>query len=179
RDVKAGSRLVGRRNEVLLSEFGIALIAQSTRSRGAQEVMGTIHYMAPEQLLGRPRPASDQYALAVIVYQWLCGQRPFSGTFTEVATQHMLRPPPPLREKNPRISPDTEQVVMTALAKDPQQRFATVQAFATALEQTFTLTEYHIVSDKIPPRQSQLVPPSDQLLVSPATPPVPLSGPSL
>jgi serine/threonine protein kinase len=176
RDVKPENMLLGPRNEVLLSDFGIALIAQSTRSREAHEVMGTIHYMAPEQLLGKPRPASDQYALGVIVYQWLCGQRPFSGTFTEVATQHMFKPPPPLRDKNPQISPHTEQVVMTALAKDPQQRFASIQAFATALEQSFALTDYFIVPGKTPSRQSQvIVSSSEQSLVSPATPPVPPS----
>ncbi|HZU01182.1 MAG TPA: protein kinase, partial [Ktedonobacteraceae bacterium] len=135
RDVKPENMLVGRRHEVLLSDFGIALIAQSTSSQSKQDVTGTIHYMAPEQIRGKPRPASDQYALGVVVYEWLTGDRPFHGSFTEIATQHMFQPPPPLREKNPTIAPALEHIVMTALAKEPQQRWASVQAFATALEQ--------------------------------------------
>jgi serine/threonine protein kinase len=85
-------------------------------------------YIAPEQLQGKPRLASDQYALGIVVYEWLCGDLPFHDAFTEV-------PPPPLHEKVPMILPEVEQVVMKALAKDPKDRFESVQAFATALEQ--------------------------------------------
>ena len=95
----------------------------------------TLAYMAPEQLQGKPVPASDQYALGIVVYEWVCGDRPFCGTSTELYSQHLFLPPPPLREQLPMIPPIVEQVVMTALAKDPKQRFATVQAFATALGQ--------------------------------------------
>src|ERR1700680_1034783 len=126
---------VGSRNEILLSDFGIAIVAQSSRYQGTQDMAGTIAYMAPEQIQAHPRPASDQYSLAVIVYEWLSGDRPFSGTFTESAVKHMRRPAPPLREKLPSVSPEVEQVILTALAKDPAQRFSSVRAFATALEQ--------------------------------------------
>ncbi len=139
RDIKPENMLVGQRNEVFLSDFGIALVAQSSRHQSTQEVIGTVTYMSPEQIQGKPRPASDQYSLGIVVYEWLCGDRPFHGSFTELCTQHMFAPPPPLREKVPAISPDIEYVVMTALAKDPKQRFASVRAFATALEQASRL----------------------------------------
>jgi len=71
RDVKPENMLLGRRDEVLLSEFGIATIAQSSRYQGTQDMAGTITYMAPEQIQGKPRPASDQYALGVVVM--VCG----------------------------------------------------------------------------------------------------------
>jgi len=135
RDVKPENMLVGRRDAVLLSDFGIALIAQSSRYQSTQDVIGTIAYMSPEQIQGKPRPSSDQYSLAIAVYEWLSGNRPFHGSFTELCTQHMFASPPTLQEKMPTLSPAVEQVVMTALAKDPRQRFASVQAFATALEQ--------------------------------------------
>ncbi len=135
RDVKPENMLLGRNNEVLLSDFGLVLIAQSTGSRSTQEMGGTVAYMAPEQLQGKPRPASDHYSLGVVVYEWLSGERPFSGAFVEIASQQMLTPPPPLYNRVPGISPAIEQVVLTALAKEPQQRFASVQAFAIALEQ--------------------------------------------
>ena len=82
---------------------------------------------------------SDQYSLAIVVYEWLSGSRPFHGSFTEMCTQHIFAPPPPLREKVPHISSDIEHIVLTALTKDPHQRFASVQAFATALEQATQL----------------------------------------
>jgi serine/threonine protein kinase len=146
RDIKPENMLVGRRNEILLSDFGIALIAQSTKSQTAQEMAGTVAYMAPEQIQGRPRAASDQYALAVVVYEWLSGVLPFYGSFTEVCAQHVLAPPPPLHEKVPTIAPEVEQVMMIALAKDFRERFVNVQAFATALEQAYLRTSFQPVT---------------------------------
>src|SRR5437763_5701959 len=106
RDIKPENMLLGRAYEVLLSDFGTALVAQSTGYQSTlQEVIGTVAYMAPEQFQGKARPASDQYALAVVVYEWLCGELPFHGTGTEIAMQHSLNAPPPLREKVPAIAP--------------------------------------------------------------------------
>src|SRR5213080_4576758 len=133
RDVKPENMLVGRKNDILLSDFGIALIAQSSRYQSTQDVTGTISYMSPEQIQGKPRPASDQYALGIVVYEWLSGDRPFHGSFTELCAQHMFAPPQPLREKVPNLSPQIERVVLKALAKEHHERFASVQIFAEAL----------------------------------------------
>jgi len=136
RDIKPENMLLGRNNEVLLSDFGIAIVAQSSRyQQSSQDVGGTIAYMAPEQLHGKAVPASDQYALGVVVYEWLCGERPFAGSFPEIASQHMLAAPAPLQPRVPGLSAEVEMVVQRALAKNPQQRFMNVQAFANALEQ--------------------------------------------
>lgn len=135
RDIKPENMLLGRRNEILLSDFGIAVVAQSTRYQNSQDMAGTVAYMAPEQIQAHPRPASDQYSLGIVVYEWLTADRPFHGSFTEIAIKHSVVTPPPLRDKVPAIAPDVEQVVMTALAKDPKARFGSVMAFATALEQ--------------------------------------------
>ncbi len=135
RDVKPENMLLGRNNEVLLTDFGIATVSQTSSQQSTQAIAGTAAYMAPEQLQGHPRPASDQYALGVAVYEWLSGERPFHGSFTEIASQHILVPPPPLRAKLPMLSPAVEQVVLTALAKDPKERFGSMRAFATAFEQ--------------------------------------------
>jgi serine/threonine protein kinase len=69
--------LIGVQNQVLLSDFGIATIAHGTASQSVEAMAGTIPYMAPEQIQGNPRSASDQYSLGVVVYEWLCGDRPF------------------------------------------------------------------------------------------------------
>src|SRR6266496_4036375 len=135
RDVKPENMLLGRHQEVVLSDFGIALVAQSSHYQNAQEMAGTMAYMAPEQIQGKPRPASDQYSLGIVVYEWISGDRPFHGSFTEVCTQHLFAPLPSLKEKVPEILPQVAHVIAIALAKDPKQRFASVQAFARALEQ--------------------------------------------
>ncbi len=135
RDIKPENMLLGRSNEVLLSDFGIALMIQSSRSQHSQDTAGTIAYMAPEQLRGKPSPASDQYALGIVVYEWFCGDRPFHGTFAELYSQHLSVAPPPLCERVPTIPPAVEQVVLKALAKDPKGRFANMRAFAVALEE--------------------------------------------
>jgi len=139
RDVKPENMLLGPQDEVLLTEFGIAIISQSSRSQQTQEIIGTLAYVAPEQIQGHPGPASDQYALGVVVYEWLSGDTPFHGSFEELASQHLSAPPPALRAKAPAISPEVEQVVLKALAKNPQQRFAGVQDFALALEEAFNV----------------------------------------
>jgi hypothetical protein len=137
RDVKPENMLVGQNGDILLSDFGIAVVAQSSRYSG-QEVGGTAAYMAPEQLQGRASPASDQYALAVTAYAWLTGEQPFKGSFAEICSQHLLTPPTPLRQKVPSLPAAVEQVVLIALNKDPQRRFSSVQAFANALAQANT-----------------------------------------
>lgn len=141
RDVKPGNMLVGARDEILLSDFGTALIAHHTDSQSTQDTVGTIAYMAPEQIEGKPRPATDQYALGIVVYEWLTGYPPFRGSLTEIIAQHMGATPPPLHERFPDISPDVEEAVKIALAKDPYQRFETIQAFAHALEQAYKAQE--------------------------------------
>jgi hypothetical protein len=135
RDIKPENLLLDRHNEVLLSDFGMTLITQSLHYPGKLDSSANVSYMAPEQLQGKPCPASDQYALGIAVYEWLSGDCPFHGTLSEIADQHISTPPAPLREKVPVISPEVEGVVLKALAKDPQHRFSNVTAFAQALEQ--------------------------------------------
>jgi serine/threonine protein kinase/outer membrane protein assembly factor BamB len=135
RDIKPENMLVAEHDHLLLSDFGIAIVAQSSRYQSTQEMGGTMGYIAPEQIQGKPRPASDQYALGIVVYEWLTGDCPFHGSMTEIIAQHLAAAPPRLREKVPSISPDVEQVVLTALEKDPHRRFGNIQAFATALKQ--------------------------------------------
>jgi serine/threonine protein kinase len=141
RDVKPENMLLGQRNEILLSDFGIVTMAHSTSSMSAQPSVGTIPYMAPEQIQSYPRPASDQYALGIVVYQWLCGELPFQGSMTEIIAKHVSVPPPPLRAAVPDLPLEVEQVVMMSLRKDPKERFGNVQAFANALEQA-SLSKY-------------------------------------
>jgi peptide/nickel transport system substrate-binding protein len=145
RDVKPENMLVGRQQEVLLSDFGLAALAHSSASLSTREAIGTLSYMAPEQIEGHPRAASDQYALAVVVYEWLCGQRPFEGSVSEVIVQHLSMPPPPLRERVSTVPAEVEQVVLRALAKEPKERFASVQEFAEALERASQLASAHSV----------------------------------
>jgi eukaryotic-like serine/threonine-protein kinase len=171
RDIKPENMLIGRRNEVVLSDFGIATVAHSTSSMMTQASIGTIPYMAPEQIQSHPRPASDQYALGVVVYEWLCGGRPFDGSYAEIFAKHLMTPPPSLRERVPTISPDVEQVVLTALAKDPKQRFGSVQAFAAALEQASQSVQMKVISFT---QESTILPSSIQPF-----PPTVLAAPAL
>ena len=138
RDVKPENMLVGRRSEILLSDFGIAVVSHSSRyssgTQGIQDMAGTVAYMAPEQIQSQACPNSDQYSLGIVVYEWLCGTRPFQGSFAEIAVKHTLTPPPSLREKVPELPPALEEVVLKSLAKDPQQRYENVQVFALELE---------------------------------------------
>lgn len=136
-DIKPENMLLGQHDEVLLSDFGMNTVRTVRNGEITfQQAIGTGAYMAPEQIEGHPRPASDQYALGIVVYEWMTGTWPFQGeTPVDIIIKHLNAPPPPLRTHIPTISPDVEQVVLTALAKDPKERFGNVRAFATALEQ--------------------------------------------
>lgn len=136
RDVKPENMLVGHDNEILLSDFGIAVVVQTSRAEIEHSIIGTVSYMSPEQFKGQALPASDQYALAVVLYEWLCGRCPFQGTITEIMAQHIYDEPAPLRVYNPQISLAVEQVILKALSKNPEQRYPTMLDFAHAFENT-------------------------------------------
>lgn len=142
RDIKPHNMLIGAHNEILLGDFGIALVSESSAALDMHtyDFEGTVLYAAPEQLQGKPRRSSDQYALAVVTYEWLTGTLPFSGSFDEVVYHHLFTPPPPLATHNCIVSPLLEHVLMKALSKEPEQRFPHVRDFAEALEQAVSHT---------------------------------------
>jgi serine/threonine protein kinase len=138
RNVKPENMLLGEHDQILVSDFGIATVEKTTSFRVTQqqlrEVPGTAGYMAPEQFDGNLTTASDQYALGVVVYEWLCGSLPFSGDGTEVRIQQKQKVPA-LRDRVQGISPELERVVLKAMSENLHQRYRDMQAFADALEQ--------------------------------------------
>jgi hypothetical protein len=136
RDVKPANVLtqepVGGGWRLLLADFGVARGLDNTSQR--TQVTGTFTYMAPEQFSGEFSPATDQYALAVMTYQLLAGRPPFEGDLGAVMRAHMNEQPPSLRATTPAIPADVEAAVMRGLAKQPDQRFPNVMAFAQALK---------------------------------------------
>jgi serine/threonine protein kinase len=136
-DVRLENILLNRSNQILLWGFLIEAITQNREHLHYQksgDKRDSITYTAPEQLQGHAVPESDQYSLAIIIYELLCGVLPFTGSYIEIANQHMRTPPPSLRQKDPHISPKVEQIVQKALEKEPGARFSTVQEFIEALE---------------------------------------------
>lgn len=174
RDVKPENILVESNAHLLLSDFGLVTAAHSTHSQTPQQIAGTIGYMAPEQIEEHPRPASDQYALGVVVYEWLCGQQPFHGSFLEMITKHCSVEPPPLRDHNPDIPPEVERAVLRALKKDWKARFPAVREFAQALEQASPSSETPVFP-KVPPPLIEPTPRPAVLLPPPAPRPPPRS----
>ncbi|WP_376797368.1 serine/threonine-protein kinase [Thermogemmatispora sp.] len=159
RDVKPENMLLGDDGLLRLADFGIATILETTgtlsqaagRAAGGQELAGTVLYMAPEQIQAHPRPESDQYALAVVLYEWLAGAPPFVGSFAEVAARHCTVAPPPLRARAPEVPVAVEQVLLQALAKDWRARFPSVRAFALALEEAAAGYEITAISPAAAP----------------------------
>ena len=118
----------------MLSDFGIAMVLQQNSSHlSLQGFGGTPIYAAPEQFKGYISHASDQYALGVMVYEWLTGDWPFTGDLLALGMQKTQHSPPPLRPKVPSIPPAREDAVLSALSPNPKDRFVNVGAFATGL----------------------------------------------
>ena len=132
-DIKSENLLVGRNGEILLGDFGITEAARKLSPTTSRP--GTLYYMSPEHLRGKPCTASDQYALAICVYEWLTGQFPFQGTPTEIRWQHLHDRPVSLRALAPDIPLAMERVVLRALSKDPHRRYPSVRAFAAAFRE--------------------------------------------
>src|SRR5712692_3343973 len=122
------------RPDLMLADFGVAK-STSTTASVSQSVRGTPAYMAPEQWEGTPVPATDQYALAIMAYDLLTGQPPFQGGLGQVMYQHIHVTPQPPGKLNPRVPADVDTVILHALAKKPEERFASISAFARAFQQ--------------------------------------------
>ena len=142
RDVKPENILLERAtSRTLVTDFGIAHHAtasgDSARLTAAGHVLGTLHYMSPEQVSGeRLDGRSDLYSLGVVAFQVLSGRLPFDGLpGAAVLVAHATRPAPPLREVAPGVPASLAAVVDRCLAKDPADRYATGEALADALEQ--------------------------------------------
>ncbi|HXZ04193.1 MAG TPA: serine/threonine-protein kinase [Ktedonobacteraceae bacterium] len=149
-DIRPDNMLLHNNNQILLANFTIEAIIQN-RERLNYKHVESIAYSAPEKIQGKAGPASDQYSLAIVVYELLSGGVPFTKSYLEIASQQLHTPPPSMREKVPDISSRVEKIVMTALAKDPAKRFANVQAFVNALEQAQGLQLRDTTSPKTPP----------------------------
>ena len=159
RDVKPENLLLRTDQDLVLSDFGIVVAAYTTGSLILKNRIGTLPYMAPEQFEGKPRPASDQYALGMTVYEWFCGKRPFDELEGSIIEHHVHTDPPALHQQLPTISPTIESVVLKTLAKDPKERFATIGAFATALEQASQQTPRFAVTSSTPLQPVSPLPP--------------------
>jgi tRNA A-37 threonylcarbamoyl transferase component Bud32 len=166
RDIKPANLMVLEDEETLkVMDFGVA------REEGAHLtqkgfVVGTPHYMSPEQIEGRPLDGrSDVFSMGVVLYELLCGERPFPGESISTVIYRILHDSPtPLRELNPRIPRDLQRIVERALAKDPDRRFPSAQAFEEALLrflETGTWEEdlASAVEETVPSGESVLPPP--------------------
>ncbi len=122
------------RPDLMLADFGVAK-STSTTASVSQAVRGTPAYMAPEQWEGTPVAGTDQYALAIMAYDLLTGHPPFQGGLGQVMYQHLHVTPQPPSTLNPRVPADLDTVLLHALAKKPEERFASIAAFARAFQQ--------------------------------------------
>jgi WD40 repeat protein len=143
RDVKPGNVLLDQMEESHLTDFGLACrLEESALAGGPPErarerrVVGTPLYMSPEHWRGRPgdiRPASDQYSLGVVLYEMLCGCPPFEGPLELLRYNHASREPDGPRRIDPTVPRDLETICLKALAKHPEDRYASCQEMADDL----------------------------------------------
>jgi serine/threonine-protein kinase len=132
RDVKPHNVLVATDGRVLLADFGIVQPLDTTGERLTRTgiFMGTPEYVSPEQLEARHvGGGSDLYSLGIVGYEILTGRVPFSGSTPQLILAHTQTPPPPLRQMAPALPPELEDVFEQVLAKDPQERYQSGEAF--------------------------------------------------
>ncbi len=136
RDVKPANIMFDHDGRVMLTDFGISKALQAASGfTGTGMIIGTPHYMAPEQAKGQTVDGrADQYALAVVGYRMLTGQLPFRGdSVHSILYKHIFEDPPPPRDVRKDVPEFLAVAIQRALAKDPAHRFATMEDFATAV----------------------------------------------
>jgi serine/threonine-protein kinase len=124
RDIKPQNILIGRGDHAYLADFGLIKAPDEARLTGTGQFIGTIDYVAPEQIQAEPAtPASDIYALTGVLYECLTGEVPFPKP-SEAATlhAHVMQPPPKLSERRPDLPPALDGVIAAGMAKDPWSR---------------------------------------------------------
>lgn len=144
RDVKPGNILIDANGWVYLSDFGLAkMVEGSVQLTGSGVGIGTPAYMSPEQGQGlKVDGRTDVYALGVILYEMLTGRVPYEAeTPMAVVVKHITSPLPMPRTINPSIPSSVERVILKALAKDPDDRFARAGELVSALEAAITQVE--------------------------------------
>ncbi|MGO1932740.1 MAG: serine/threonine-protein kinase, partial [Cellulosimicrobium funkei] len=133
RDVKPGNILIDRSGTVKITDFGVSLAANQVPMTATGMVMGTAQYLSPEQAVGQAATgASDIYALGIVAYESIAGNRPFTGsTPVDIAVAHVNEPVPPLPTS---VDPELGELVMVMLAKDPLARPHPADALARVFE---------------------------------------------
>lgn len=156
-DLKPSNILVDAQGHCLVGDFGLAtMMAESTPLAGSGAWLGTPEYMSPEQCLGQPLDArTDVYSLAVILYELMAGRPPFKAeTPMAIAVQHIHAPLPLPSQFNAAIPTAVEKVIVKALAKDREQRYASAgelaAAMQTAMPQVGDLASDHLAPDPAP-----------------------------
>ena len=137
RDVKPTNILIDNRRNAILTDFGVAKMLESDHSdlTATGGIVGTPKYMSPEQCQGRKdlTPASDQYALGIVLYEMVTGNVPFyADTPLAIIQQHLTAPLPPPRDERPDLPIAAENVIIRALARSPHDRYANCADFAEA-----------------------------------------------
>ena len=135
RDIKPGNLLLDRERRLHVADFGIARVAAEDTITGTGQLFGTAAYLSPEQALGEPASeAGDRYALAIVAYELLVGQRPFSAEhFASQAHQHIELEPPRASAENHELPEAVDAVLARGMAKRPQDRWPSAGAFVDAL----------------------------------------------
>jgi len=136
RDIKPANIMIAGDGTVKITDFGIAKVAASEQFTMTGAIVGTPHYMSPEQVQGQTVDGrSDQFSLAVIAFEMLTGEKPYTGEhLTTVVYKIVAEEPVAPSRLNPSLGPGIEAVLRKALAKRPDGRYRTCQDFAEALE---------------------------------------------
>ncbi len=151
RDIKPQNILLDRKGIAVLADFGIAKTSdtQTITGDGESGVLGSVHYFSPEQARGEGANAcSDLYSLGVVLYEMVTAELPFQGdTAVAIALHHMNTEPTPPIERNPRVTPALNEIILKAIRKKPEDRYQSAREFYDDLSLALVYPEGGFIRD--------------------------------
>lgn len=158
RDIKPQNMLIDQYGTVKVTDFGIATALSATALTQTNSVLGSIHYLSPEQARGgKANQKSDIYSLGIVMFEMLTGTLPFSGQSpVSIALKHLQREIPSVREWNPNIPQSVENIILIATTKDPLHRYQHMMDMEHALDQALDPSQLFSEKYVIPPNDDEL-----------------------
>ncbi|MBP7866490.1 MAG: serine/threonine protein kinase [Acidobacteria bacterium] len=151
RDIKPENIMITPDDQVKIMDFSVAKLASSPTLPGSNFLLGSAHYMSPEQVMGIPiSHQADQFAVGIVCFEMLAGKKPFTGdTIADTILNITKKDPPAIHDINPMVDEGLDRIIRKALAKDASARYPSISHLRRAIREHLSAMEPNLVADDV------------------------------